>query len=89
MGKSISKVVYRLPQEGRTGTLNNSEVRMSALIWRVLIAVICVVIIYAILPPFFRIVGFDLSSDVLLIVRVCVAGLAVLYVLKGPPFPLA
>lgn len=60
---------------------------MSALIWRVLIAVICVVIIYALIPPFMRIVGFDLSNDVMVIVRVCVAGLAVLYVLKGPPFP--
>jgi len=61
---------------------------MSALLWRVLIAVVCVVLILALLPPFFRIIGFDLSSDILLVIRICVAGLAVLYVLKGPPFPL-
>jgi len=60
---------------------------MSALIWRVLIAVICVIIIYALIPPFMRIVGFGISSDVMTIIRVCVAGLAVLYVIKGPPFP--
>jgi len=60
---------------------------MSALIWRVLIAVVCVVIILAILPPFFRIIGFDASGDVMTILRVCIAGLAVLYVIKGPPFP--
>ena len=62
---------------------------MSALIWRVLIAVICVVLILALLPPFFRIVGFDLSSDIMLVLRICIAGLAVLYVLKGPPFPIS
>jgi hypothetical protein len=60
---------------------------MSALLWRVLIAVVCVLIVYALVPPFLRIVGFEASSDVLLIVRVCVAGLAVLYVLRGPSPP--
>ena len=41
----------------------------------------------AILPPFLRIVGFPADGDVLTIVRICAAGIAVLYVLKGPPFP--
>jgi hypothetical protein len=60
---------------------------MAALIWRVLIAVVCVIIIYTLIPPFMRIVGFEMSSDVMTIIKVCVAGLAVLYVIKGPPFP--
>jgi hypothetical protein len=60
---------------------------MSALLWRVIIAVLAVVIIWAVLPPFFRIVGFSVSGDVLLVLRICIAGLAVFYVLKGPPFP--
>lgn len=60
---------------------------MSAFLWRVLLAVIGVVLILAILPPFFNVVGFHPSGDVLTILRVCIAGLAVLYVLKGPPFP--
>jgi hypothetical protein len=58
---------------------------MSALIWRVLIAVICVVVLYALIPPLVRILGFGLSGDVLLVLRICVAGLALLYILKGPP----
>ena len=58
---------------------------MSALLWRIIIAVICVVLILAILPPFFRVVGFDVSGDVWNILRICIAGIAVLYVLKGPP----
>ena len=60
---------------------------MSPMLWRILLTVICVVLVYALLPPFIRIIGFDVSADVLLIVRICVAGLALLYVLKGPTFP--
>jgi len=60
---------------------------MSALIWRILIAVIVVVIIGALLAPVSRVLGFPLDGDLLLIVRICVAGLAVLYIIKGPPFP--
>lgn len=60
---------------------------MTALLWRVIIAVISVVLIYLILPPLFRILGFDLSGDVLALLKVCIAGIALLYILKGPPFP--
>jgi len=60
---------------------------MNALIWRVLIAVIVVVIIGALLAPVSRILGFPLDGDLLLVLRVCIAGLAVLYIIKGPPFP--
>jgi len=60
---------------------------MSALIWRILIAVIVVVIIGALLAPVSRVLGFPLDGDLLLIVRICIGGLAVLYILKGPPFP--
>lgn len=60
---------------------------MSALLWRVIIAVICVVLVLALLPPFFSVIGFTPGADVMVIVRICVAGLAILYVIKGPPFP--
>lgn len=42
-------------------------------------------LILAVLPPFFHIVGFTPSSDVLSVLKICIAGLAVLYVLKGNP----
>lgn len=58
---------------------------MSALLWRVIIAVVCVVLIYALLPPFFAVVGFSPDGNVVQILRICIAGLAVLYVLKGYP----
>jgi hypothetical protein len=53
---------------------------MSAFIQRLLLAVVCVLILYAVLPAFARVVGFPLSGDVLTILKVCIAGLAVLYV---------
>lgn len=58
---------------------------MSALLYRIIIAVICVVLILAVLPPFFHLIGFSASGDVMTILKICIAGLAVLYVLKGRP----
>jgi uncharacterized membrane protein YvlD (DUF360 family) len=62
---------------------------MSAMLWRILIAVIVVVIIGALIAPVSRILGFPVDGDVLLVLRICIAGLAVLYILRGPPFPAA
>jgi hypothetical protein len=56
---------------------------MSGILWRVLIAIVCVLVAFALIPPVARIIGFDLSADVMLVVRICVAGLAVLYILRG------
>lgn len=60
---------------------------MSAMLWRILIAVIVVVLIGALIAPVSRILGFPVDSDVLLVLRICIAGLALLYIVKGPPFP--
>lgn len=63
---------------------------MSAMLWRVLIAVICVVLVLALIPPVFHLIGFGLNGDLWLIMRICMAGIAVLYILRGsPPFPTA
>lgn len=56
---------------------------MSALLWRILFAVFCVVIIFLLIPPLFRILGFDVSGDVATIIKVCIAGLAILYIWRG------
>jgi len=60
---------------------------MTAMIWRIVIAVIVVVILNALIGPVSRLLGFPASGDLLTILRVCMAGLAVLYIIKGPPFP--
>lgn len=60
---------------------------MPGILWRILFAVIAVVLIYALIPPFLRIVGFEANADLMLIVRVCIAGIAIFYVLRGPNWP--
>jgi len=61
---------------------------MSALLWRVIIAVICVVLIMMLLPPFFALVGLNVDPNLMTILRICIAGIAILYVLKGgQPIP--
>jgi len=57
---------------------------MSALLWRVIIAVIVVVVLIALFPPLLRIIGLPVSGDVMLVIRICIAGLAALYILRGP-----
>lgn len=58
---------------------------MAGILWRVLMAVIAVVLVYALIPPFTRIIGFGINADLMLIIKVCVAGLALFYVFKGSP----
>lgn len=58
-------------------------IEMAPMLYRVLLAVIACVLFFALLPPVSRLIGFNLSGDLLTVVRVCVAGLAVLYILRG------
>ncbi len=60
---------------------------MSGILWRVLIAVIAVVLTFALIPPVARIIGLTLSEDIWTVIRICVAGLAVFYILRGPVPP--
>ncbi len=50
---------------------------------RVLIAVVCVVAIYALIAPVSRILGFPVTGDVLLVIKIVVAVVAVLYMVIG------
>ncbi len=50
---------------------------------RVLIVVVCAIAIYALVGPLSRIIGFPLSSDVTMVLRICVAVIAVLYLIRG------
>lgn len=54
----------------------------SGFFWRILIAVICVILLFAILPPFLRIIGFPASGDLMVIIRIVVAAIAVFYVFR-------
>lgn len=52
---------------------------------RCLIAVLCVVILFALLGPVLNILGFPLSGDLLTIFRIVVAVIALWYIVWGPP----
>jgi uncharacterized membrane protein YvlD (DUF360 family) len=51
---------------------------------RMLIAVVCVVILFALLGPVLNILGFPLSGDLLSIFRIVVAVIALYYIVWGP-----
>ena len=55
---------------------------------RVLLAVVGVILFYAIFPAFLRIIGFPATADLMVIVKVVVAALAIFYVFKGGPIAL-
>jgi hypothetical protein len=58
---------------------------MRAFIWRALYAAIVVVVFLYLFPLFLTVVGFSPAAPLWLFIRACVACLAVLYVLFGPP----
>lgn len=62
---------------------------MPGILWRILIAMIAVVLVYLLIPPVARILGFPVSGDVFTVVKVCVAGIAVFYILTGWRWPAA
>lgn len=61
---------------------------MAGMLWRVILAVIAVALVFALLPPVSRLIGFSIGSDLLTVIKICVAGLAVFYILRGsePPW---
>ncbi len=60
---------------------------MRNLLWRMLYAVICVVIALLVIPLFLSVVGFPLSGDLMQLIRLLIACIAVLYMFFGPVPP--
>ena len=60
---------------------------MSALLMRILIAVVGVLLVFALLGPVSRILGLSVSGDVETVLRVCIGGIALFYILSGPSMP--
>ncbi len=54
---------------------------------RILVALVIAIFLIAVIPPFFGIVGFPLSGDLMLIIRLCIAAWAVLYAFTGKGGP--
>ena len=60
---------------------------MRALLWRIIYAVIVLLMVLYIVPLFFAVVGFALPGAAWQLIKVCLIFLAVLYVLFGPQPP--
>lgn len=60
---------------------------MIGILYRTILAVIVLVLFYALVPVLFRVVGVPLSADVWTILRICLAGLALLYIALGRSQP--
>jgi hypothetical protein len=54
---------------------------------RILIAVVFVVALLAVMPPFLHVIGFTMNGDIFTIFKVVVAIGAICYVVWGPPVP--
>jgi hypothetical protein len=51
---------------------------------RAIISIITALLVLLAVPLVFRLFGFDLSSDLLMLIRICVAGTVVWYIFFGP-----
>lgn len=58
---------------------------MKNLAIRALIAVICVLVVFALIPPVLHIIGFSMNGDVETIFRIVVGIIALYYIVWGPP----
>lgn len=58
---------------------------MSGILWRVLIAVVCCLLAFALIPPVARLIGFSVNGDLMTVLKIVIGGLAVLYILRGGP----
>ncbi len=54
-----------------------------AFFWRLMFAAIAVFFVFLALPPFLTVIGIPVSAALLQLVKLCIAAIAVFYVVKG------
>jgi len=63
---------------------------MKALLWRTILAVIAVVILFMLIPALLALFGIPMAGPLWTVLRICIGGIAIFYVLTGtspnPPF---
>lgn len=60
---------------------------MGGILFRTVLAIIACVLLFVLLPAVFRVIGVPLTADVWLILRICIAGMALLYIAWGRSQP--
>jgi len=61
---------------------------VKAFIWRVLYAAICFVLFWWVFPLFLSVLGANIQGNLLELMKVCTAAIAILYVIFGPEPPM-
>lgn len=61
---------------------------MKGFLWRIVYAAFFVVVFWLVFPLFLAVVGFSAGGPLIALLRVCIACIAVAYVLFGPPPPM-
>ena len=61
---------------------------MRAFLWRILYAAVCFVLFWWVFPLFLSVVGVHPAGNLLELMRVVTAAIAILYVLFGPAPPM-
>lgn len=56
---------------------------MPGILVRVIIAVFSCIIAFLLIPPVLRVIGLDVGGDVMTILKVCVGGIALFYIIWG------
>lgn len=59
---------------------------MSGYLQRAIIAVIVCVLLFLLIPPLFSIFGLAVGANVIQVIKICIGGLALLYVFTGSSF---
>jgi hypothetical protein len=62
---------------------------VKAFIWRIIIAAVCFVLFWFIVPLFLDVIGIPVGGSLMQLMKACSAAIAVLYVIFGPvpPYP--
>jgi len=60
---------------------------VKSFLWRVIIAAICVVMFWLIFPLFLEVIGFAMTGSLIALMKLCIACIAIIYVLFGPAPP--
>lgn len=50
---------------------------------RILIAVVCCVLLFMLIPPVVSLIGLPLPAELLLVIKICIGAIALFYIFTG------
>jgi hypothetical protein len=52
---------------------------------RIIVAILACLLAFALMPLVLEVIGFPVAGNVVAILKLCIAGIALFYIIKGPP----